>query len=292
MRSEENSDRFIFKTTNGGENWFDISPDVSNRNGAMEVLVSPANPDEIWACTVFDGVYKSLNGGLTWNPFNDSLQTLETATIRYDSINNCLYLGVFYDGIYKRNPNTPRWEKIGYDIHLSRCRSLSTNFSDPSEFLVAASNGLFISSDYGESWSKMDVSVPIGEGPQFVLYDKYMAGTRYLSTYNRGNNLPRTGFYVTTDFGASWQSRRNGLPDEVSFSDMVISSGDSLTRRIFITSTGGLFFSDNLAETWQESSEGLPAANHFTSIEVWNSDANWVALGYRNNKLYLSSDRG
>jgi photosystem II stability/assembly factor-like uncharacterized protein len=284
--------RFIWKSTDGGETWFDVSPQVSNGYGAMEVIVSPDNPNEIWACTVFDGVYRSHNGGQTWSPFNDSLQTLETATIRYDPITGRICLGVFYDGIYKLSPNSQRWIKIGYDFHLSACKRLSVNYHDSEELVVPANNGPFLSSDMGESWTWSNFDIPIGEGPAAIMYDKYLSSIRYLSTFNRGNNEPRIGFYVSTDFGETWESRSNGLPDYPYFYDMDISFIDSASRRIFIATTEGLFFSDDMGALWQEATSGLPVLNFFTAIEVSEDDPYSIALGDRYNTVYLSSDCG
>jgi photosystem II stability/assembly factor-like uncharacterized protein len=283
---------FLAKTTDGGGHWFDISPEVFSGWGAMQVLVNPANPLEVWVCTVFDGVKKSTDGGLTWSSFNDSLRTLEMATIQCDPTGANIYLGVFYDGIYRFIPISRSWRQIGQDIHLSDCKALAVNFHNAAELLTAANNGPFLSPDYGETWRLVETGIPITESPGEVSYDRYLASLRYLATWSRSAAPPPMGFYVSTDFGTTWESRISNLPSDVHFADMAISYSDSAGRRVFLATGRGLFFTDDFGDTWAEAVNGLPPGNAYSTIEVSSFDESIIALGDWQNRIFISADRG
>ena len=59
----------VFKTTNGGQSWQDVSgnlPDVP----AHTIVLDPRTPDELYLGTDL-GVFYSANGGTTWNPIRE-----------------------------------------------------------------------------------------------------------------------------------------------------------------------------------------------------------------------------
>ncbi len=69
----------VYKTTNGGTNWiqrasglFVIINGVAKTLTVTALAISPANPNIVYAGT-FYGVWKSLDGGLNWNPSNNGL---------------------------------------------------------------------------------------------------------------------------------------------------------------------------------------------------------------------------
>src|SRR5438094_1277980 len=66
----------IFKSTDGGDNWTEItrSPGLPRgRIGIVGITGSPANPDRVWAIVEAEdgGVFGSDNGGRTWTKTNE-----------------------------------------------------------------------------------------------------------------------------------------------------------------------------------------------------------------------------
>jgi len=283
--------RILFKTTDGGQSWFDISPQGLMEKGVYNILVSPVSPMEIYACTVVDGVFKSDLGGGDWYPINDSLRTLRTCVIQHERGSGCLYLGVVHDGLYKLNSGG-FWRKIGYDIHLSWPISLSCNPVNTQELLVTATNGLFKSPDNGETWHYIATSIPIRECPYGLARDKYFDQTLYLSSFMMTRNVIRAGFYKSTDNGLTWQPKRNGLPDGIDFYQIAISYFDSLSRRIFLSSESGLFYSDDMGESWLECAGGLPPALYYMGIDVSESDRRYVVAAEWYQQVFISTDGG
>ncbi|MFL6796063.1 MAG: FG-GAP-like repeat-containing protein [Xanthobacteraceae bacterium] len=93
----------VYKTTNGGTNWTDISgnlPDIPVNAIVLDALF-PAN--EIWVGTDL-GVYRTTNGGTDWNVYNFGLPNVPVLDLKYSAGTGILAAathgrGVFYASI-------------------------------------------------------------------------------------------------------------------------------------------------------------------------------------------------
>jgi photosystem II stability/assembly factor-like uncharacterized protein len=63
----------IFKSYNGGSSWDPTSIALSSYSKFSDILVSPADSNVVYAATTLDGVYISINAGLSWEPANSGL---------------------------------------------------------------------------------------------------------------------------------------------------------------------------------------------------------------------------
>ncbi len=85
----DNTSRGIYKTTDGGKHWKKIKY-INSRTGANDLVMDPSDPDTLYASFWqrirrkwndpriekgyrFSGIYKTENGGKTWNPINKGL---------------------------------------------------------------------------------------------------------------------------------------------------------------------------------------------------------------------------
>jgi photosystem II stability/assembly factor-like uncharacterized protein len=55
----------IYRSTNGGSNWSLVK---SFSSGVNDIVSDPTNPQVVYAAAQGDTIYKSIDGGLTWNP--------------------------------------------------------------------------------------------------------------------------------------------------------------------------------------------------------------------------------
>jgi photosystem II stability/assembly factor-like uncharacterized protein len=79
--SEPRGFRGLFKSTNGGASWFAINTGleslIDTRFRISTLVISPDNPNLLYAGTSGSGVLRSTDAGATWNPFNDGLAHLD-----------------------------------------------------------------------------------------------------------------------------------------------------------------------------------------------------------------------
>ena len=101
----------IYKSINGGENWEKLIPSASF--GVGDIVVDPQNSDNVYMGTVDYfrlsesrgvlgdfGVYKSTDGGTTWEEFNLGLNHLGVFSLELSEENRILYAGTRAGGVY------------------------------------------------------------------------------------------------------------------------------------------------------------------------------------------------
>ncbi len=101
----------IYKSINGGENWKKLIPTASF--GVGDIIVDPQNSNNVYMGTVDYfrlsesrgvlgdfGVYKSTDGGTTWEEFNSGLNHLGVFSLELSEENRTLYAGTRAGGVY------------------------------------------------------------------------------------------------------------------------------------------------------------------------------------------------
>ena len=149
----------LYKSTDGGESWTNISKRPGLPKGILGkvgVAVSPANPDRVWAIIENEngGVFRSDDSGKTWRRINDD-RTLRQRAWYYTHIyadpknDNTVY--VLNVGFYKSTDGGESYDRIGtphgdhHDLWISS--------ADPRRMVVADDGGGQVTFNGGESWS-------------------------------------------------------------------------------------------------------------------------------------------
>ncbi len=159
-----------YRTSNLNAPWVNISQTSAtggyNGMGRLtSIAFHPSNQDIFWVGAPIGGIWKTIDGGLTYSPLGDDLPYCSVGNILVDPINpDILYItlgdhGGWWNyglGVYKSTDGGLNWLPT----------SLASNFSDgiayyamamspgnSSKIFVAKSDGLFRSLDGGNSWT-------------------------------------------------------------------------------------------------------------------------------------------
>jgi hypothetical protein len=102
----------VFKSTNGGDSWSNIG---LIGKGVYTLEIDPINTSILYAGTNEDGVYKSINGGISW----DQVYTgpgpgiTSVRSIAIDQINpSILYAGIWGGGVVMSTNSGVSWNPI------------------------------------------------------------------------------------------------------------------------------------------------------------------------------------
>jgi photosystem II stability/assembly factor-like uncharacterized protein len=104
----------VYKSTDGGESWKKLTvSSLSKSFGVGDIIVDPQNSNNIYIGTVDYfrlsesrgvlgdfGVYKSTDGGATWEEFNAGLNHLGVFSLELSQENRILYAGTRAGGVY------------------------------------------------------------------------------------------------------------------------------------------------------------------------------------------------
>ena len=269
--------------TFGPLRWRSIGPQRGGRS--IAVAGSAQRPLEYYFGATGGGLWKTIDGGVTWQPVTDGKITSSSvgAVAVAPSNPDVVYIGTGEseirgniapgDGVYKTTDAGKTWAHIGLEDaqNISKIRVNPTN---PDIVFVAAfghhaapneQRGIFRSKDGGKTWEKVLYRDPKTGGIE-VVFDPNNPNVLYASlweafrnTYMMSSGGPGSGLFKSTDGGDHWTelSRNPGMPKGVLGKiGMDVSRADS--NRVYAqieAEDGGTFVSDDAGATWKKVSE-------------------------------------
>jgi photosystem II stability/assembly factor-like uncharacterized protein len=140
----------VFKSTDGGTTWTDLTLGLSVNTLALD----PANPNVLYASTQgpypfttgFGGLFKSTNYGATWNAINTGLSDLIDARCPITSLvfdpadSNILYAGTAGYGVFKSIDGGATWTHFNDGLSGFDIRMLTVS---PGTLFAGTRNGVF-----------------------------------------------------------------------------------------------------------------------------------------------------
>jgi len=205
---------------------------------------------EVDAATGISGLLVSDDGGLNWTP-NESVSFPNSDD--YPATLACSPRGVLYAASAtqlsrKNGPSSP-WQSIGGSFG-GFGNGVSFAFDKNDNIFAGGNNGLFNSTDKGNSWNPL--STPAASSSSYVLAVA-ANGTIFMSPNNFEGN--ESGVYVSTDNGADWVSTTDGLTNTFVNSFAINRAGI-----VFAATYGGVFKSVASTGGVKEISNKLPEA--------------------------------
>jgi photosystem II stability/assembly factor-like uncharacterized protein len=234
----------VFKTTNAGANWFPISAGTSGT--IRELAISQSSPNIMFA-TSASQVYKSTNAGLNWSLTSSGMPTriITSIYIHPDSANIVLvtFSGFGAGKVYRSMNGGATWNNISGNLPDTPVNDVLIYHPGmaTTTYLVATDVGVFVSDDYGSSWSELANGLPNTVAIHLdynLLTNVIRVGTHGRGVYETILSLP-TLTIESPDGGEIWpvgsvktiQWNSSSLPGNV---------------KIELSRNGGITFSETL----------------------------------------------
>lgn len=161
-----NADRGIYKTTDGGVTWTQIHY-VDEFTGAIDLVMDPSDPETLYASTWervrkkwndprteagYDGsgIYKSTDGGATWQAINEGLPTAE-------------YRGRIGIDIARANPRVLYAFLDNYEVARMPGEDETDAYGRPRAPVIKGAT-VYRSDDAGATWIKTSEDTPYMQG--------------------------------------------------------------------------------------------------------------------------------
>lgn len=263
----------LWRTTNNGVTWTPVFDAYGGSISIGDVAIAPSDPNVVWvgtgepnnrqSSTWGDGVYRSLDGGDTWEPMG---------------LRDSQHVGRIV--IHPRDPDVVFVAALG---HL---------WGPNSE------RGLYRTKDGGKTWSKV-LGVDDNTGAVDVALDPD-GRTVYAATYQRRRRAfgfvgggSGSGLWRSLDGGDTWQRLGHGLPTGVIGRIGIAiapSNSDIVYAVIEHRGAGGVYRSTDRGGNWTRMSSTDPRPMYYSQIRVdpANADKVWVLGTY----LAVSTDAG
>ena len=270
----------VWKTTNGGTSWRNITDGVSRIASVGAITVAPSDPNVVYVgsgeadmredWTYGDGMYRSTDAGETWTHLGlDDARHI--ARIVVDP----------------RNPDRVFVAALGHGSGKNTTR------------------GVYRSTDGGKNWQRVlysddstgAIDIAMDPGNSRIAYAALWHMQRSPWGFTAGNG----SLWKTTDGGDSWRdvSRNPGMPKNP-LGRIGISVSPANPQRVYATiecppedSTGGIFRSDDGGATWQRTSgdqRWMVRPWYYSVVTADPSDTNTVFL--MNLSTWKSTDGG
>ena len=166
----------VWKSTNRGENWEPISPDLAQeliignlQYGTVSTIsVSTLDPNIIIAGTDNGKVWVTYNGGNHWQDISSGLPDRWITSVAIDPFNtDILYTTLsgfrnndYESHIYKSFNQGNTWTNIGDQIPDIPINKIIVDPIKEGTYYIATDIGVFISEDEGVSWSILGQDLP------------------------------------------------------------------------------------------------------------------------------------
>jgi len=260
-----------------------------------DFAVNPANPFEYFVATASGGVWKTSNGGTTYEPIFDSQGSYSIGCITMDPENpNVLWVGsgennnqrsvAYGDGIYKSEDGGATWKNMGLKTseHIGRIIVDPTNTSI---IYVAAigplwkeggERGVYKTTDGGKTWNQV-LKIDDHTGVNDIVIDPRNPNVLYAAAFQRRRHDyayisggPGSGMYKTTDGGKSWEKINTGLPSgDKGRIGLAVSPANPEYLYAIVEAEAkdaGFYRSTNRGASWQKMSSHQTGGNYYNEV--------------------------
>jgi len=263
----------IFKSKDGGDTWSPASsglvpnPGIYDEGGGVYTLaVDPVNPNTVYAGTMYEGAFKSTDGGASWSAINSGLTGQLVFGLAIDSTTpSTVYAATLDDGVFKTIDGGANWSAANNGLSLSDDGywAVVIDPTSPSTLYVGASSGVYKSTDGAASWSAL-TGLPGNVGS--LAIDPQTPSTLYAGTQ-------LNGVFKSTDGAASWNEINTGLTD-IHVSSVAVDP--KTPSKVYVGSYylgAGLFRSANGGASWSPVNIGTDAAIAALAVDPENGTA-------------------
>ena len=240
----------------------------------------PTNNRIIYAGTAGGGVWKSNDGGATFNPiFDEHPQSIGVVAVDPNDPDKVVWVGTgetwtrnstsVGDGLYKSVDGGTNWKKIGFS-NSERISSIEINPNNSDEIYVGVlgslykdsdERGVYKTTDGGTTWNKI-LYFDAKTGCSDLIMDPKDPNTLYAAmwefrrtgwSFNSGGD--NSALYKSTDGGKTWNKIHNGFPKGKlgRFAIAVAPSNSNILYSVVESEKNedkGLYRSDDAGKSW------------------------------------------
>lgn len=297
----------MYKTTDGGDNWKKIGLDSTEH--ISKIIIDHSNPQVIyvaapgplWSNSKHRGLYKSTNGGETWEKILYINDKTGCADLLMDPKNpNILFASTWEfrrqpfsfnsggkgSGLYKSTDGGKTWKEITNGLPPKPFGRIAMALapSEPNKMVAiveSVKTGLYISNDGGETWKSQSATLNVTARPFYfstIVFDPKDSKRVY---------RPAFSFAYSNDGGYSFTDASND--GGWVHSDMhALWINPAHTNIMYLGTDGGVYTSIDKGVTWQFC-HSLPVGQ-FYHVDVDRKDPYNVYGGLQDNGSWMAAN--
>ena len=286
----------VYKSTDDGKSWNNMG--LKNSEHISEIIVHPTNSDIVWVAAQGPlwskggerGLFKTVNGGITWKQVLGNKEWTGVTDIMLDPRDSNVLYAATWDrhrtvaalmgggpgtAIYRSDDGGDNWKKLEKGLPKSNMGKIGITISPQQPDVIYAAieldrkqGGVYRSSNRGESWTKMSNTVSGGTGPHYYQ-ELYASPHEFDRLY-----LMNVRVLTSGDGGKTF----NQLPEQNKHSDNhAIVFKDDDPKYIMLGTDAGIYESFDNAKTWRYI-KNLPLTQ-FYKVAVNNAEPFYHIFG-------------
>ena len=267
----------VHRTSNGGQSWEVISPDLTLNDKSRQQLSGGLTPDNLgveYAGTVYAIAESPREPGLIWAGTNDGLVQLTRDG------------GESWTNVTGNLPNLPEWGTVS-SIEPSRYAAGTAYLTVDFHQVNNRDPFVYKTTDYGTTWLAITTGIPTSmlSYVHWLEEDPVRQGLLYLGTEN--------AIYVSFDDGDHWQPLQTNLPHAPVYGIVVQEHFNDL---VIGTYGRGFWILDDITPLQQLTPEVLASAAHlfppraaYRFREITTSSAPWDDTTFGQDATYGAS---
>jgi len=276
----------IYKTVDGGQNWFAINNGINTTGSNIDIAVSPSNSSIVMA----SGGYLSKNGGVSWTTVLSVPGTMAADSIKFDSQNSNIITFATASGLFRTIDGGTTWNDIGkFPGHYIQAVEVDPQnqgtiyevdivpVTDPNP----GSRTVWKTADGGITWRQLTGLPDLFIG--CLRIDPTNSNILYAATTSYSTSSA-SGIYKSIDGGNSWTQV---VSDNQYYTDITVDSKNP--NRIYVATELYTYQSNDAGGTWVSN----PVAKRRDVLSLVTDEASFPVLfgaGYQG--VYKSLDSG
>jgi photosystem II stability/assembly factor-like uncharacterized protein len=239
----------LFRSDDGGATWAENDALNNHPTRSMwgpgagglivhSVVLDPADPDRMWVAISAAGVFRSEDGGASWQATNSSLKNV----------------------LAKYEPAAELYPEAGQCVH-----HMVRAAGDVNRLYAQTHYGTYRSDDGATTWTEITEGLPSDFGFLMAAHPRDPDTAFVLPLQGAEFRVPPEGklrVYRTTDAGRTWEAMTKGLPQKDAYMgtyrEAMCTDGFDEAGVYFGTNTGQVYGSADNGETWRRITADLP----------------------------------
>jgi photosystem II stability/assembly factor-like uncharacterized protein len=259
----------VYKSTDAGKTWKHLG--LENTKQIGRIIVDPKNPNMVFVAALGNayapnpdrGVYRSQDGGATWQKVLSKNEDVGAIDLAFDPVDSKVVYATLWNvrrppwfiyapangpgaGIFKSTDGGSTWKEISVGIPVEGRGHIgiavaSSNRNRLYAVVDAKEGGVFISNDAGATWTRLSSDKRLWDRGWYfekVTVDPRNADVVYVMN---------TSMYRSTDAGKTWTPIK-GAPGGDDYHQLWINPDDP--KRMIVASDQGSIVSVDGAATW------------------------------------------
>lgn len=291
----------LWKTTNGGTSWTSLTDNLPTL-GVSSIVIDTTNTNIMYLGTgdrdAGDapglGVYKSTDGGTTWNASTAGIGSRLVSEIIMNGTNHSVLIAAASNGLYKSTNAGATWiKKTSGTINFKDIAYKPNNYNIVYATSTYPNVAFYRSMNGGDTWSQISTGITSVGNRMVIGVSNAATNTVYLVT---GNGSGLVAVYKSTNGGSSFATMAtspNILGRNATGSDNASQSWYDLTVAVDPSNASTLYVGG--INTWKSTNSGTSWAlnSHWvgTNAPVVHADIHMLKFS-PSGTLYNTNDGG